>query len=157
MPSVIKLGSKCCIGRKCFVKIFLLSVKISLRCFCCPRSIWIFFFCVADKEFGLFGFTKSVDLSGCVINSEKLIMDEENQNKTDSREGVCKQFSMISMISTISMIAFRWFIKTLKVVKVDLEDIIISYYQIKEVFKTVLSIRQQARNKDDWTARTIRK
>ena len=83
------------------------------------------------------------------MNSEKLILDEENQNKIDSREGVCKQFSMISMICTISMIVFRWFIKTLKVVKVDLEDIIISYYQIKEVFKTVLSIRQQAGNKDD--------
>ena len=24
------------------------------------------------------------------MNSEKLIIDEENQNKTDSREGVCK-------------------------------------------------------------------
>ena len=47
-----------------------------------------------DREFGLFWIVlnKSVDLFGCVVNSEKLIMDEENQNKTDSREGVCKLF-----------------------------------------------------------------
>ena len=26
----------------------------------------------------------------CIVNSEKLTMDEENQNKTDRREEVCE-------------------------------------------------------------------
>ena len=46
-----------------------------------------------DREFGF----------GCVMNSEKLIMDKENQNKTNSREGVCKLFYQ-----------HYWFVKTMK-------------------------------------------
>ena len=35
---------------------------------------------------------KSGDLFWCVMNLEKLIMDKENQNKTDVQEGVWKLF-----------------------------------------------------------------
>ena len=42
-----------------------------------------------DRKFGLFGlFNKSVDLFGSAMNSEKLIIDKESQNKTNSREGL---------------------------------------------------------------------
>ena len=54
MPSVIKLGCERCKNKE--FKIFLLPVKIScLCCFCCAVSVSEFFFCVLDKEFGMFG------------------------------------------------------------------------------------------------------
>ena len=82
------------------------------------------------------------------MNSEKLIMDEENKNKTDSREGVCKLFYQ----------RYHDLLRPWKVVKVDLKNIITSYYQITEVFKSVLSIRQHAgvnlaESKNNWTTR----
>ena len=64
------------------------------------------------------------------MNSEKL-MDEENKNKTDGQEGVCKLF-----YQHCYDLLRQW-----KVVKVGLKNIITSYYQITEVFKSVLSIQ----------------
>ena len=74
------------------------------------------------------------------MNSEKLIMDKENQNKTNSRDGVCKLF-------------YQHLLRQWKVVKVGLENTITSYYQITEVLKSVLSIRQHPGSKDNWEIR----
>ena len=71
--------------------------------------------------------------------SEKPIMDKENQNKTGSRDGVYKLFYQHYCDS----------LRQWKVVKVGLENIITSYCQIKEVFKSAVSIRQNAESKDD--------
>ena len=62
----------------------LLLCSVSLRIFflCCGERIWVVWVVLS----------KFVYLFGCVMNSEKLIMDEENRNKTDGREGVCKLF-----------------------------------------------------------------
>ena len=73
------------------------------------------------------------------MNSEKLIIDEENQNKTDSREGVCK----------LCYQHYYDFLRQWKVEKVGLKNIITSYYQITVVFKPMLSIRQHAVSKDE--------
>ena len=51
-------------------------------------------------------------------------MDKENWNKTDSREGLRKLFYQ----------HYYDFIRQWKVVKEGLENIITSYYQIKNVF-----------------------
>ena len=63
------------------------------------------------------------------MNSEKLTMDEEN--KTDSREKVCK----------LSYQHYYDLLRQWKVKKMSLKNIITSYYQITEVFKSVLSIQ----------------
>ena len=52
-----------------------------LRCFCHSQS----FFCVVDYEIVL---NKSVERNIRVMCLEKIIMDKENYNTTDSREGV---------------------------------------------------------------------
>ena len=77
------------------------------------------------------------------MNSEKLIMDKERQNKTDRREGGCKLF-------------YQYYYDLLIVVKVvvnsgksGLKNIITTYCQIREVFKSVLIIQQHAESKDD--------
>ena len=73
------------------------------------------------------------------MNSEKLIMHKESQNKTDSREGVCKLFYQ----------RYYDLLRQRKVVKVGLKNIITPYYQITEVFKSAPFIRQHAESKDD--------
>ena len=42
-----------------------------------------------------------------------------------------------------------YLLRQAKVVKVDLKNIITSYYQITEIFKSMLSIRQHTGSKDD--------
>ena len=66
-------------------------------------------------------------------------MDAETQNKIDSREGIFKLFYHHHYD----------FLRQLKVGKVALKNIITSYYQITEVFKSALSIRHHTGNKDD--------
>ena len=66
-------------------------------------------------------------------------MNGENQIKIGSREGICKLFYHHHYD----------FLRQLKVVKVALKNIITSYYQITEVFKSALSIRHHTGNKDD--------
>ena len=80
-----------------------------------------------------------MDLFGCVMNTEKLIMDRENQNKSESREWVQKLF-----YKHCNDLLRQW-----NVIKVGLENIITSYYQTTEVFKSVLSIKQHEGSKGD--------
>ena len=123
MPSVIKLVCTGCIAWKRQVKIFLLSVKISLCCFCCAMSVSEFFLCNVDRLFWLFGLwyvlNKSVDLFGCVMNSEKLIMEKENQNKTNSPEGVSYYTLMcfLMMLSVILLSMLMILLSTLNVIR----------------------------------------
>ena len=139
MTSVTQLGCKRCICWKRYKKAFLPSVKIScLRCFCCAVSASEFFLRCRWKIWVVrVVFNKSVDFFGSVMNLEKLIMDKENQNKTNTREGVCNLFYQ----------HYYDLLRQRKVVKVGLENIITSYYQITEV--SVFSIRQHAGSKDD--------
>ena len=73
------------------------------------------------------------------MNSEKLIMNKKSQNKTDSRERVCKLFYQ----------DYYDLLRQRKMVKVGLKNIITSYYQTTEVFKLVLITRQHTDGKDD--------
>ena len=73
------------------------------------------------------------------MNSGKLKMDEENSSKTESQKGVCKLFHQ-------HYYDLLW---QSKMVKVGQENIITSYYQIIEVLKSVLRIRQQTGSKHD--------
>ena len=73
------------------------------------------------------------------MGSEKLIMGEENYSKAGSREGVCELFYQ----------HYCDFLRQWKVVKMNLKNIITSYYQITKVFKLVLNIWQHAGNKDE--------
>ena len=138
------VGRKCCsicarlnrcIGWKRYVKIFLLSVKMNcLRCFCCAMKFLMTSVIQLGCKRCIVG---NVINFGSVMNLEKLIMDKENQNKTNTREGVCNLFYQ----------HYYDLLRQRKVVKVGLENIITSYYQITEV--SVFSIRQQAGSKDD--------
>ena len=74
-------------------------------------------------------------ICGCVMNSEKFLMDKDNYYKADIRDRVWKLFYQhcYDLLS-------QW-----KMVKVCLENFI-TYYQITEVLESVLSIRQPLKN-----------
>ena len=135
VPTVIKLSCKRCLGWKYYVKIFLLSVKIScLCCFCCVGPVSYFFNCAVDRNFGFFGLCWTdlwIFLDALWIQKSSLWI-KKIKTKTESQEGVCKQFYQ----------HYYDLLRQWKVIKVCLEDIITSYYQILEAFKSLLSIRQ---------------